>query len=301
MKKVFKSLVLGLAIVGLVAGVTFAGSSYGTSDYASGSGYAADPDQSSSVSNWGWGNDTAGAQANGGGGFNVEATAGGKYFSEAAVWGTAKGYADTCSYAKDFGTTSVAGAKAEVDGWANAGGETFGFTNGTGFISGNTFFAGNISQNNYAAETGYAGSQGIDAGNSSTVSFENGQSFYDNKPFLGANYESGYTEGYAVTSGKTEVSIDATGDYKNVNGFTSTSSYFDTNHCGDSAFMAGSGAIGGQVTNTYGAGAGGTASFNYSGMTDGAAGGASLNATIDKTSHSTTVRVNAASYSSIVD
>jgi hypothetical protein len=301
MKKSIIAVILTLAMVAFGA-QAYAG---GTFADASGGGYANDPDSSYSATGW-WGNynDDAVANANGGGYFDVYAETTGRHFSYADVDGIAQGFADTCTYAYDFGKTSMAGASSEIDGWAFAEGETLGgFWSVDSKIFGETGFAGVISQSNQAGETGYAFGSLITAGNASMVEFDNSRGFYDGCEFLGYNYESGYTEGFAGTQGRTQVSIDNTGNHRSVAGFTETRSMFDTNHKGDSssAYMQGNGGIGGRIENQYGASAGGRAHFNYSGWTDGAAGAAQLNAQIHKTSYSTTVTVNAGSSASVID
>ncbi|RLI60957.1 MAG: hypothetical protein DRO67_08510, partial [Candidatus Asgardarchaeum californiense] len=301
---VIKSLVVSLAALMLVVSTSFAGGNYGN---ASGSGYANDPDYSFSRSYHGYGNDWSEASANGGGGFSVNAETTGNHFAGADVYGKAKGYADTCTWAYDTGFTSKAGASSEVDGWAYASGSTLaGFTDyrGRGVDSqiwGNTYFAAEVDQSNSVKEVGYSAG-GISAGNSSYAGIENGRKFYDGSDWYGANFEDGYTKGFIKTSGRSEVTIDPYGNNRSIAGYTTTNSYADTNHRGDSssAYMSGQGGIGGDISNQYGSYAGGQASFNYAGTTDRANGGASLNATINKTSYSTTVTVNASSHSSLI-
>lgn len=278
------------------------GSAY---DDASGYGWAADPDQSYSQS-W-YGNDYAGAYALGGGGFSVFAETWGNKEAFAQVFGIGKGYADTCTFAWDSGLTSAAGAVSTVEGWAFAEGFTAAGRvdwRGRGVdshINGDTFFDAQVDQYNEVAEVGYIAG-GIGAGNSSFVHGINGRSFEDNSDFYGLNYEDGYTEGIATTRGFSTVTIDPYGNYRSIRGETETSSYFDTNHRGDGAVMIGYGGIGGNIENQYGAVAGGSAHFDYfSPYTDSARGGADLNAQIMKTSGSTTVTVNASSYSRIGD
>ena len=299
MKKMFKSLVIGLAVLGLVAGYSFAGSS----TTAIGSGWAKDIEVDYSTSYYGHGNDHAGAESYGGGGFNVDAFAKDGWLGNfAAVQGRAIGVNNTDAYAWDVGFTSGANAKSSVYGSSFAAGETVsGWSRGDSVISGETYFQGSVEQWNNAAETGYTAG-GISAGNDSFVSFSNGDSFYDNRPFFGVNFESGHTEGYAVTEGSTRVSIDPYGNNRSINGHTETSSYVDTNHRGDSSttWMHSAGGVVGSISNQYGATAGGRATFAYEGNTDRVSGGANLNATINKTGYSTTVTVNASSYTSTI-
>ena len=299
MKKVIKSLVVSLAALMLVVSTSFAGGNYGN---ASGSGYANDPDYSYSQSYGSWGNDWAEANANGGGGFSVSAKTSGDHFAGAEVNGTARGETDTKTFAYDTGLTSVAGAKSEVNGFAFASGGTLaGWTGVDSSIEGVTYFDATVSQSNEAKESGY-NHGGIVAGNGSYASIENGREFSDNRDFYGVNYEDGYTEGTIKTAGRSSVTIDPYGNNKSISGTTRTTSYADTNHSRDSrnTYMTGGGSVGGGLDNHYGAFVGGQATFGYEGYTDRANGGASLNATINKTSYSTTVTVNASSHSSLI-
>lgn len=286
----------------LLMGTAYAGGSYHT-DNASGAGWATDPDKSFSQSHYG--NDWAKADALGGGGFNVYAETTGRDFAGATVEGsTAKGYADTCTYARDFGYSSEAGSFSEVTGWGWAEGSTLaGKTDWRGrgvdsTIEGNTFFNAQVQQGNYAGETGYSAGW-VEGGNKSFASINNGADFSDYNDFYGLNSESGYTEGEIYTRGRTKVSIDPTGNYRGFSAETTTNSYADTNHCGDSSstYMSGDGFVAGSIQNQYGAYAAGSANFNYSGNTDSAQGAANINAQIKKTSNSTTVTVDANSFS----
>lgn len=275
-------------------------------DTAYGAGYAGDPDKSFSQS--GYGNDQASANAFGGGGFWVSAETTGNHFAGAEVDGIAKGYADTCTYAVDFGTTSKAGAISTVEGWSYAeGGTIAGFTDWRGrgvdsTIQGETYFDAQVQQANGAAETGYSAGW-VDGGNSSFASISNGKGFYNGNDFYGANYEDGYTEGIITTRGNTEVSIDPYGNYRGFSASTKTSSYADTNHRGDidATYTEGRGGVAGVMTNSYGAMVTGDASFNYAGNCDTVEGRANVNAQIEKTSWSTTVRVEANSFSGFGD
>ena len=307
----FKKLIVTLALAATLIVPGFALACDGpncnghVSDSANGSGWAADPDHSYSVSNHGYGNDSASAGALGGGGFNVNAATTGSEWAEAEVFGYARGEADTCTYARDYGTTSVSGAKSTITGNAYAGGVTAAgpFWCGTkSIIEGNTYFKGNVNQSNSANEVGYSVG-GIGAGNSSSVDFYNGRSFKDTTTCFGMNYEDGSTRGVATTEGHTQVSIDPYGNNLSIDGKTSTRSYFDTNHRGDSksAYMTGNGGINGGLTNNYGAFVSGGSSFSYDGVTDGAGGGAYLNANINKTSGSTTVTINTGANSHLSD
>ena len=304
MKKMFKSLVIGLAALGLVAGYSYAGS---VTDTATGSGWANDPDGSYSQSYWGYGNDWASAGANGGGGFNVNATTTGSHFAFANVDGIAQGFADTDSYAFDTGFSSYSGASASVDGWSAASGTTLaGFTDWRGrgvdsSIYGDTYFQADVNQSNTAKEVGYSAG-GVWAENGSYAGIGNGRSFSDNNDLYGFNYEGGYTEGTVRTSGSSSVNIDPYGNNRSISAQTQNSSYADTNHSGDSytTYMNGGGAVGGTISNTYGATVGGMATFNYDGYTDGAHGSANMNANIYKTGSSTTVIMNASSSSSLL-
>jgi hypothetical protein len=303
MKKLFVTCLAVAMIFG------FSNAFAGSDGYDYGQGWAADPDTSHSVSLWGWGNDKANADANGGGGFWVEAQTNGSDYHYAEIDGIAVGSADTHTYAFDFGKTSKAGAKSTISGWAFAEGETLaGKTDWRGrgvdsLIQGATYFAGVVSQSNEANETGYAGGDGVSAGNWSAVQFENGKSFSDSNDFYGYNYESGYTEGFVSTEGNSIVTIDPDGNFQSLNAKTCTTSYFDTNHKGDSnsAFMQGAGGVSGGVSNQYGAFVGGNAQFSYAGTTDRASGGADMNATIQKTSHSTTVQISASSNATLLN
>jgi len=301
MKKFFRSLVISLAMLGLIASTGFADSPNFAN--ANGYGWANDIDAASDTSNHGFGNDYASAKSTGGGGFNVDAFAknGGWLGNGAAVQGKAVGINDSWACAWDNGLESNSFAKSSVTGTSWALGETLGgWYRNDSIISGNTYFQGTVEQRNGAAETGYRNGQFIKGGNSSFVHFSNGDSFYDNRPFFSVNIEGGFTEGYAVTEGSTNVKIDPYGNTRSISGTTFTKSYVDTNHRGDSrtTYMVGSGGISGKVANSYGAVAGGNASFRYDGTTDAAKGSASLSAKITKTSYSTTVTVNASSSAS---
>lgn len=291
-----KSLFIALfAVMMMVAAPAMAGWYVQVDGHAA--GYAADPDSSYAVSNWGWGNDNASANANGGGGFVVDTFAQGLGYAVQDIDAYAKGISDTCTYAFDFGTTSMAGAVAKTKGFADAGGEAYGFLGSK--VEGFVFFEGTLSQSNNANEVNYPGNQFVAAGNESFMSYYAEDGFKDYGGLFWSAKDGAKICGEAITKGNSFVSIDYTGDHRSVVANTETSSHFDTSERGDAAYMRGSGGVMGQVTNQYGAVAGGAANFNYTAKaTDSARGAANLNAQINKTSGSTTVKVSASSYAS---
>lgn len=260
-------------------------------------GFAADPDHSGSVSLWGHGNDNAVADALGGGGFEASTYALGLGYASESIDGFARGESDTWSYAKDYGKTSKAGAGAKIEGCAVVDAEAFGFF-GYSHVEGYTFFAGSLSQANNANEVGYAYGDGVSAGNNSFVSFDVATKGFEDTGFLFCSADGkDKIHGEALTLGKSEVTIDNTGDHRYVKAETFTKSEIDSSVCRTTAFMSGAGGVNGQISNQYGAVAGGGAAFSYtSRATDSARGAASLDAQIRKTSGSTTVSVHSSSY-----
>jgi hypothetical protein len=277
-------------------------------------GQAVKTDVSHSETGW-WGNynDKAHAEATGYGGFNMElyANADGKTLEIVGwkrVWffhvpifdlvpnpadvegfGFGKGYANAWSYALDFGRTSMSGAGAYSGGKAFVHGEATGIKGCQEFIIAELWIGGSVSQWNQAGETGYSNGQFVDGGNSSFASGlgntflnDTGQTYSILGFELGGAELTGYVKnGHLVsTQGSTFVTIDPYGSYRSFYGTTqnSASVNFGCKLNPVNSAVGGTGGIAGMVNNGV-AYAGGQATFDYSGSTNGA-GNATINGTI---------------------
>jgi hypothetical protein len=261
---------------------------------------------------WGNYNDKAYAEATGFGGFNMElyANADGKSLEIVGwkrVWffhvpifdlvpnpadvdgfGVAKGYAKTWSYALDFGRTSMSGAGAYSGGKAFVSGEATGIKGCPEFIIAELWIGGNVSQWNQAGETGYSNGQFVDGGNSSFASAL-GNVWLDEThqtysllgfEFGGADLTGYIKNGHIVsTQGSTLVTIDPYGSYRSFFGTTQNSASVNFGNLNPvHSAVGGQGGIAGMVNNGM-AYAGGQATFDYSGSTQGN-GNATINGSI---------------------
>ena len=272
-------------------------------------GQAVKTDDSYSKTGW-WGNnnDEAGASATGVAGFDMDlyANANGSsleivgwkkvWFFHVPVFdnvpnaadvegfGTAKGKAQTWSYAIDtgplgflLGYTSSAGAGAYSGGKAYVEGSAFGLKGCDESITANLWIGGDVSQWNRAGETGYDG-QFIDGGNSSfagglaDANFgDNGQSYsilgYE---FGGADISAGIKNYHGVsTQGTTIVNIDPYGSTRSFYGNTQNSANVNFGELNLlHSQVGGSGGLAAHIT-SGGSYANGTATFSYTGSTQG--------------------------------
>jgi len=240
-------------------------------------------DGSYSQSIHGWGNDYAGASAVGS--TSAETITFGNGNKMAFETGFAAGNvaADANSFAKDFGTTSIAGASASTEGASVTGGLVIapnkitlewnrcrptlneGPTN-DGVISG-AFVGGEVGQFNVAQEVGYANGTGAVAQNSSGGTFVAGNFDADfGKHGAVAGTDIG---GGIETSGFSKVSVDPTGANRSATGMTTNSVNVEV--CKPD-FYAGS--VGGQgsvqtVAGSPAGSAGAMSAFGYSGAKEG--------------------------------
>jgi len=221
---------------------------------------------------WGNWNDNAGAIATGVS--RAENTNQGEAAFGPAIAGGfagAENESKTWSWAKDYGTTSKAGAGAKTEGAALAGGL------GAGFFGNNNsesmaLVGGTVEQFNEAGETGY-GQTGAVAGNISGGVFEVGDHDYD-KGLFEAHTLAG-AEGKIITKGESFVTVDPYGHKRSA--YASTENMVDidvdTLDCRRPDYYNGVVFGAGNVDQQSGKGgtvAGGGASFVYGGNNFGA-------------------------------
>lgn len=229
-------------------------------------GQAASSDYSFRRSHCGCGNDWAQAGAGGLVNGTLTTQAEGLFYASQSGWVRGCNSSDTWSYAKDFGTTSKAGAGASTQGSITTFGEAFGFCCDKELVDSTVTISGNVFQNNYAAELGYNQGQGIDGGSSSFANF----TASDRDRHVGQTYCRSLSDynsisGDASVQGHTTVSIDPYGSHRSFDGRTCAMS--DINVNGASAYqgtVGGNGGVGGLVQNN-GTFAGANASFSYTG------------------------------------
>jgi len=273
-----KSLVLTLALV-MALGIGSANAfCFGCGDETailSGGGEATDYDKDYSSTKWrgNW-NDKAKGEASSFAGFTLDLEATGYGFAHVSGGGDADANAKAWSWAKDYGTTSKAGAGAKTSGDAFAAGLAIGFDFCKNTVDTTVYVGGSVHQYNEAGETGYSAG-GISGGNNS------GGSFFAQDRDLVKGYgivaDTNSIDGGMITKGKTEVSIDPYGYHRSISGSTENM----TKICADHIVQAnvyGSGGVGGSISKG-GNVAGGVAEFSYSGATYGS-GSANINANV---------------------
>ena len=217
--------------------------------------------------------------------------------SEAKAW----------SWAKDYGLTSKAGAgiKAE-DGYVRFEAWVSGRGGDDESIRSQVLYGADFIQHNAANEIGYAAG-GVSAGNESGLYFYGVTPYHDWSGLeMIASYFGLMRENYTpdvITKGKSEVTIDPYGDYRSIVAHTenmSDISFPGGSRCNPSpsvylqeANVWGNGNVNGVIGNG-GAFAGGSASFNYSGYTNGS-GSADMNAYVNTHGDTTKVFVSGSS------
>ena len=261
---------------------------------------------------WGNYNDKAFAEAEGIAGFDMElyANADGKSLEIVGwkrVWffhipifdwvpnpadvegfGGAKGKAHAWTYALDFGQTSMSGAMAHSGGKAYVSGEAVGVNGCPEWIQATLWIGGNVRQWNEAGETGYPNGQFVDGGNSSYASALGNATFNDAGQTYnllgfelgGAELEAGIKNyGLVGTQGSTFVTIDPYGSYRSFHGTTQNSAFVNFGGLNPvHSIVGGGGGLAGMVNNGV-AYAGGQATFDYTGNTQGS-GNATINGSI---------------------
>jgi len=176
------------------------------------------------------------------------------------------------SYAKDYGTTSKAGAGAKTGGEVLVTGLAYGKDGCPEFITGSLWIGGEVYQRNEAGETGYSDGQFIKGGNESWASGTagkevNGFNFFGTVILL----DGLYVKDAVQTKGSTYVTIDPYGSNRSFYGTTQNQAAVDFGRKLDlqSSYVGGQGGIGGMVTNGQGSYAAGQANFSYIGNTQG--------------------------------
>ena len=176
------------------------------------------------------------------------------------------------SYAKDYGTTSKAGAGAKTGGEVLVTGLAYGKDGCPEFITGSLWIGGEVYQRNEAGETDYSNGQFIKGGNESWASGTagkdvNGFNFFGTVILL----DGLYVKDAVQTKGSTYVTIDPYGSNRSFYGTTQNQAAVDFGRKLDlqSSYVGGQGGIGGMVTNGQGSYAAGQANFSYIGNTQG--------------------------------
>lgn len=212
-------------------------------------------------------------------------------YAEQGAEGNAFNTTHSCTYAWDFGRTSMAGAFSETVGWASASGWAEGNRGYPEMSLSKVWVGGSVFQEHYAAETGYSDGSFVEGGNYS------GASFYGESADFDMGFGSAGTSvcifGQAFTGGNTYVTIDPYGSNRSIDAYTSN--YSGVRTCAGSmeSSVVGEGFVNGliQKGSVY---AGGASTFGYNGANNGF-GAASLNASITVNQHSSTA--SASSYS----
>jgi hypothetical protein len=271
-------------------------------------------DSDIAVSNHWHGNDYAKSYAGSGGSMENEG-----YAKEKSIFGVAgnvgsitmEGKSDADAFAKDFGTTSIAGASALTDVHAFGGGTSFfGGLKGDGYAKNETEakISGEVCQYNIAKEVGYHSGTFAVAQNASGASFEAFAKDYDKdydsssrrNPLFGGIAESGLClYGKAYTAGGSIASVDATGYHQSAFGATGNISYVDVagaDCAKTNVWGVGEVAVGSFVERRdSAAGAGGIAGFSYTGKEFGM-GGAVVNSNVNAGSNSFSATATGSSF-----
>lgn len=227
-----------------------------------------------------WGNDGAWSEAAGftyAGNFN---NAQGSLFAGQAGYATGWNDSDACAFDIDFGTTSIAGARASVEGYGRAFGGALGidwWSNGPDYADSLSIVevGGSVIQDNWANEVGYWSGTYAMGENFSGGSFTAGASDFDSDygtPWWDLTAEAASEQalwGSIETCGFTWVTVDPCGWNQSASGFTFN--FVDVDTCGaeyysGNVFGAGRLSLGAQVGSSY-AQTGG--SFSYTGSSFG--------------------------------
>jgi hypothetical protein len=285
MFKKIATIVMALCFVSTLA---FAGASISTIDIGAAGG---SDDTAVKISNHGWGNDGAFATGGSGGEATNYGQAGMIAFGKAPTEVEGKvcvyGETEAAAYAKDFGTTSIAGAAVGTEVKAKASGEAeFGKGFGLGYAVNKSTaeISGEIKQCNYAQEIGYASGTFAQAQNESGAFFSAKAYDCDGTVGFGKGEADSRVKlsGEAFTAGGSIASVDASGHHQSAFAATGNLTYVDvrgadcekTRVYGNGEVAVGANAI----SNSGAASAGGNASFGYVGNSFGA-GGAVMSAT----------------------
>ena len=192
------------------------------------------------------------------------------------------------SYAKDYGTTSKAGAGAVIEGDrrdAYVSAEATGIKGCDEVVSVTVGIGGNLYQENEAGETGYNSgtmAQGINSSGlgfyAEKSAFDKGQTYsFLGYEFGGADAHLHGIEGKAITKGETFVTVDPYGHSRSAFATTENMSKVDFPNL-QTSFVYGGGGVG-AMSQKGSLFAGGNASFGYNGSTAGN-GSATVNSNI---------------------
>lgn len=214
-------------------------------------------------------------------------------FQEGSILATSE--AKAWSWAKDYGLTSKAGAgiKAE-DGFVIISGFVKGKGGEPEFISSRVIYGADFYQKNAANEVGYSAGD-VFAFNQSGLNFEASE-YWKEGTFLGFHLNGADYTPDVITKGKSEVTIDPSGNYRSIAAHTENMSYMEslpndmTMHY---ANVYGNGYVGGVISNGA-AFAGGNVNFMYNGYTEGQ-GQAQLDAVVKTYGQGTTAYVSGSS------
>ncbi len=276
--------------------VAFAWNTQVADGYLEGNSYS--DEFTSARSNWrGNSNDRADSSAVGNAGGDVTTHASGIGYATESSSLDASSEAGGSSFAQDYGQKSIAGAESTFEGQARTTGAAWGVFGDRETVDSNVYVDGYVHQYNTAGETGYPSGSGISGENYSQGSFLASDHDFEQGGRIGlfGVRDTNSVSGSAIASGFTGVKGDFYGNQRSIEGITHSSANINVpSHLTEGA-VQGSGTMSGVIAkgNTY---AGGTSTYNFTGVTSGS-GQAALDANISVGGNSSSVSVSGSSSS----